>query len=80
MVAQLTTSKLFQANLEKCFIVLANTFDNVSGKFPIGFKIWDTENKVLFENAELDILDTEGNFIGKKRYTPMMRINSSMIG
>ena len=33
----------FKAKLEKLFIVPANTFDNVKGKFPIGFFIWDTK-------------------------------------
>ena len=32
----------FQARLLKSFAVPANTFDNVQGKFPIGFFIWDT--------------------------------------
>ncbi|MDR0604949.1 MAG: hypothetical protein LBG80_11665, partial [Bacteroidales bacterium] len=59
--------QFFQADLKKCFIVLANTFDNVTGKFPIGFKIWDTSNKILFKEASVDILDTEGNFAGTKK-------------
>ena len=38
--------KNFKASLESMFIVPANTFDNVRGKFPIGFKIWDCSNEV----------------------------------
>jgi hypothetical protein len=30
----------FHGALEKCFLVPADTFDNVRGKFPIGFFIW----------------------------------------
>ena len=30
----------FRGSLEKCFIVPADTFDNVKGKFPIGFFVW----------------------------------------
>ena len=30
----------FRGRLEKCFIVPADTFDNVNGKFPIGFFVW----------------------------------------
>ena len=30
----------FCGTLEKCFIVPANTFDNVKGQFPIGFFVW----------------------------------------
>ena len=33
----------FRASLEKIFLVPANTFDNVQGNFPIGFKIWRTD-------------------------------------
>ena len=32
--------KAFRGALEKCFIVPADTFDNVKGKFPIGFFVW----------------------------------------
>ena len=30
----------FCGSLEKCFIVPADTFDNVKGRFPIGFFVW----------------------------------------
>ncbi len=30
----------FTGRLEKCFLVPADTFDNVKGKFPIGFFVW----------------------------------------
>ena len=33
--------KEFRAKLDDFFCVPANTFDNVKGKFPIGFKIWN---------------------------------------
>jgi hypothetical protein len=59
--------QFFKANLEKSFIVLANTFDNVTGKFPIGFKIWDTEKKYNFKEANLDILDIDGSLLGTKK-------------
>ena len=56
----------FQANLEKLFIVPADTFDNVKGKFPIGFFIWSTVKKEKFESIEIDIYDSKRNFIGNK--------------
>jgi hypothetical protein len=59
--------QFFKAKLKKAFIVLANTFDNVSGKFPIGFKIWDTDKKVIFKEAILDVLDINGNLCGHKK-------------
>ncbi len=37
----------FKAKLLKCFIVPAKTFDNVNGNFPIGFKIWNTNEKEI---------------------------------
>ena len=39
----------YRAKLEKIFIVPANTFDNVKGKFPIGFKIWNGEINENFD-------------------------------
>ena len=59
--------QFFKAKLEKSFIVLANTFDNVTGKFPIGFKVWDTEKKEIFKEAVLDIIDINGDYIGQKK-------------
>ncbi|GHT82606.1 hypothetical protein FACS1894137_01830 [Spirochaetia bacterium] len=58
--------KFFKAKLEKCFIVSANTFDNVVGKFPIGFKIWDAMKKEIFKYASVDIIDEKGNLAGHK--------------
>lgn len=56
----------YRAKLEKIFLVPANTFDNVKGKFPIGFFIWNTDKKEIFEHIDADIYDTKGDFIGNK--------------
>ncbi len=56
----------FQAKLEKIFLAPADTFDNVKGQFPIGFKIWNTDKKVLFENVFADVYDKNANLIGTK--------------
>ena len=57
---------VFKAKFLKGFIVPANTFDNVSGKFPIGFLIWDTSKKQKFKNIKVDIFDRiQGNEISK---------------
>ena len=37
--------KYFKAEFINGFIVPAHTFDNVNGKFPIGFLIWKTDIK-----------------------------------
>ncbi|WP_027254613.1 hypothetical protein [Planktothrix agardhii] len=56
----------FRAKLEKVFLVPADTFDNVKGKFPIGFKIWNTNKKDIFKEIEADIYDKKESFIGTK--------------
>ena len=61
----------FLAKLEKIFIVPADTFDNVKGIFPIGFMIWNSEIKDLFEEIEADIYGKKGEYNGiKKLYSP----------
>jgi len=51
--------KFFLAELKKCFIVPAYSFDNVKGNFPIGFKIWDTSIKSAFVKIDSDIYMSE---------------------
>lgn len=43
--------KHYRAKLENFFSVPANTFDNVTGKFRIGFFIWNGEEDVIFTKA-----------------------------
>jgi hypothetical protein len=47
----------FKAKFQKGFVVPASTFDNVNGQFPIGFFIWDLEEKQNIEAIECDIFD-----------------------
>jgi hypothetical protein len=58
---------VFKAKIEKAFIVQADTFDNVKGKFPIGFKIWNLQKKEYMNNIISDIYDRNGNYIGNKK-------------
>jgi len=58
----------FQAKLKKMFIVPADTFDNVNGQFPIGFKIWDTNKKEKFEQIIADVFDSSGKSTGNKSF------------
>jgi len=58
--------QFFQAKLQKCFIVPSDTFDNVSGQFPIGFFMWDTSRKEIFKKTTVDVFDKRGNPIGCK--------------
>jgi len=55
-----------QAKLEKLFVVPADTFDNVTGDFPIGFHIWDTAQKTIFKKITADVYDRNGMFLRKK--------------
>ncbi|EKZ7396252.1 hypothetical protein RE535_000519 [Campylobacter coli] len=58
----------FKAKFLKGFMVPADTFDNVKGKFPIGFLIWDTSKKEDLKKIKLDIFNENGNFLGKKMF------------
>jgi hypothetical protein len=64
----------FKAEFKKGFIVQADTFDNVTGKFPIGFTVWDLFAKRFPKTISLDIAEkrkkknfwsTAGNSINK---------------
>lgn len=61
---------LFAAELKRHFIVHADTFDNVKGEFPIGFKVWRTgaDNRrkagTVWPNA--DVYERDGSFVGTK--------------
>ena len=56
----------FKAKLEKIFIVPSFTFDNVKGKFPIGFMIWDTSIEENFKEVNADIYNDKSEYIGNK--------------
>jgi len=58
--------KNFRAKLGRIFLVPANTFDNVTGTFPIGFQIWRTATEEYFTKAIADVYDSNGILIGKK--------------
>ena len=59
----------FRAKLEKLFIVPASTFDNVKGRFPIGFFIWNTGVEEVFRKITADVYKTSGYFSDKTIYT-----------
>ena len=61
--------KHFTPKLLSLFIVPADTFDNVKGRFPIGFFIWNTDIQEPFTSIESDVYDATGNnFLGKKYF------------
>ena len=57
---------MFKAGLGRSFIVPANTFDNVSGQFPIGFFVWRTGEGASFEETTTDVYDSKSQYIGSK--------------
>ena len=57
---------VFRAKLKSLFLVPANTFDNVTGNFPIGFFIWDTNSKEIFESIKADVYNSTGKLIDVK--------------
>lgn len=60
--------KIFASKLAKIFIVPADTFDNVTGKFPIGFMVWKTDEPERFKSIEADVYNEKAEFIGKKHF------------
>ncbi len=56
----------YKAKLERLFLVQANLFDNVTGKFPIGFFIWNLGVKELFTQIKADVFDEKGFRLKRK--------------
>ena len=57
---------VYKAGLKNIFIVPANTFDNVKGKFPIGFHIWDTNLNETFKNIDADVYEKNVDIYGNE--------------
>lgn len=59
----------FNSHLENLFLVPANTFDNVKGKFPIAFYIWNTA--IPFQNTSIkaDVFNEKGEYTDFKNIT-----------
>lgn len=58
--------KFFTAKLLRLFLVPADTFDNVSGQFPIGFMIWDTTRDEDFVSIEAQVYNSKGDSLPNK--------------
>ncbi|GHU56230.1 hypothetical protein AGMMS49975_19160 [Clostridia bacterium] len=50
----------FKAEFKRGFVVRADTFDNVTGKFPIGFTLWDLQGKNFPKSIILDVVEKHG--------------------
>lgn len=58
----------FRAKLGRFFCVPADSFDNVKGQFPIGFMIWQFDEKERFTSAQAVIYNKKGELIGNKTF------------
>lgn len=60
--------EIFKAKFLEGFMVPADSFDNMTGQFPIGFLVWDTLPPPLKPtNAlNLEVFDSLGEFLGYK--------------
>ena len=58
----------FKTEFKKGFIVPADTFDNVKGKFPIGFLIWDLGKKESIKNIKVDVVNDNGEIYNEKNF------------
>lgn len=56
----------FRAKLGRNFLVPANTFDNVTGDFPIGFFIYHLGENEMFTDTLSDVYAADGTFLCKK--------------
>ena len=58
----------FLAEYAGGFIVPGDTFDNVKGKFPIGFTIWNTAKKSKINIISTDVYDKNGDYNSTKNF------------
>ena len=61
--------ELFLAKLERMFVVPADTFDNVKGKFPIGFQIYNSNLVEKFKYVKADVYDINSSFLELKGFS-----------
>jgi hypothetical protein len=56
----------FKVNFQNGFICKASTFDNVKGKFPIGFLIWELDNSNFINSITVDVFEEDLTYLGNK--------------
>lgn len=59
----------YTGTLENAFIVPANTFDNVTGDFPIGFFVWNLEKNRTDKSKIINLYNSQNNFITNKKFS-----------
>ncbi len=58
--------KTFHAKIGRSFLVPADSFDNVKGRFPIGFFIWHLDDPVIFKETTSDVYGHNGEQVNSK--------------
>jgi hypothetical protein len=58
----------FKSSFEKGFVCKADTFDNVKGKFPIGFLIWTLNTNKNINSISVDVADDDESIISNKNF------------
>lgn len=59
----------YNAEFKKMFVVPSNTFDNVTGRYPIDFSIWDLSKlKTKSPYLVADSFDAKGQYIEKRKF------------
>jgi hypothetical protein len=58
----------FKVDFLNGFVCPANTFDNVAGKFPIGFLIWDLKNKKNISNILCSVYNADAIYHQEKSF------------
>ena len=56
----------FRGVVSRAFVVPSYTFDNVDGKFPIGFFVWKLTDAQLATTTVADVYDETGHYLGEK--------------
>ncbi|MCL2596980.1 MAG: hypothetical protein FWD66_04840, partial [Paludibacter sp.] len=60
--------EVFQPEYKKGFICNCNTFDNVNGKFPYSFLIWNSAKKKEIKNVVCNVFADNGVNVGVKSF------------
>ena len=56
----------FRGVVNRAFVVPSYTFDNVDGKFPIGFFVWRLTDAQQAVTTDADVYDATGHYLGGK--------------
>ncbi len=60
--------KYWKATFREGFICPADTFDNVSGSFPIAFTIWHLDSSNEIRGVSVDVIDRDSNLLGTRNF------------